>query len=190
MDGLVRHAVGADPVVGSVLVVAVGMLDSSMALCCIAQTWHVYTCPPCWLSENHPRPDVLDCPNHSEKSQGGCYSSLKQPACSTCACKPHWVCNCAQHLPHSIILATPQRNSTRQPSDAPFSHHDDTLCPQINVGVNTLLKAWHPNAEAYWNNRNNLEYIFNEMIDEQKAYDTVGWASEWGGELMAGACWL
>ncbi|KAL4853400.1 Dynamin-related protein 5A [Chlorella vulgaris] len=43
---------------------------------------------------------------------------------------------------------------------------------KINVGVNTLLKAWHPNAEAYWNNRNNLEYIFNEMIDEQKAYDT------------------
>jgi hypothetical protein len=79
-----------------------------------------------------------------------------------------------------------------------FTSRPHTLCPQINVGVNTLLKAWHPNAEAYWNNRTNLEYIFNEMIDEQKAYDTVGWASEWGGEphgrrmlaVTFGSAWL
>ncbi|PRW39278.1 dynamin-related GTPase isoform A [Chlorella sorokiniana] len=40
---------------------------------------------------------------------------------------------------------------------------------KINCGEGTILKAWHPDAEAVYNNRGmDLQFIFNQMIDPRE----------------------
>jgi hypothetical protein len=50
--------------------------------------------------------------------------------------------------------------------------HRSTL--QINCGEGTILKAWHPDAEAVYNNRGmDLQFIFNQMIDPRERVSVV-----------------